>query len=39
LHKQTTIDQRKIAGEIAKDPEGVRAEWEAEFRSGVSALV
>jgi hypothetical protein len=33
-----TISQITIAKAIAADPEGARAEWDAEFRSDVSAL-
>jgi hypothetical protein len=33
-----TLDEAKIAKELADDPEGARAEWEAEFRSGISTL-
>ena len=34
-----TIDETVIAKEIAKDVEAGRAEWDAEFRSDVSALL
>lgn len=33
-----TIEQAKIARELAADPEGARSEWEAEFRSDISSL-
>jgi hypothetical protein len=33
-----TIDQGVIAKEMAADPEAARSEWQAEFRSDVSAL-
>ena len=34
-----TIDQAVIAKEMAKDPEGARSEWMAEFRTDISALL
>ena len=34
-----TISQLVIDKEIAKDPEGGRSEWEAEFRSDIAALL
>jgi hypothetical protein len=34
-----TIDQAKIARELADDPEAARSDWMAEFRSGLSALL
>jgi hypothetical protein len=33
-----TIDQGKIAKELLADPEGARSEWDAEFRSDLTAL-
>ena len=34
-----TLDQAEIAKELLKDPEAARAEWEAEFRSDIAALL
>ena len=34
-----TIDQRIVARAIALDPEGARAEWDAEFRSDIAAFL
>lgn len=34
-----TIDQRIVARAIASDPEGARAEWDAEFRSDIAAFL
>jgi hypothetical protein len=34
-----TLDEAQIAKELAADPEGARAEWEAEFRANLSAYI
>ena len=34
-----TLDPRVIARAIASDPEGARAEWEAEFRADIAAFL